>query len=134
LRALAGSPATLQPRRGIRHAVIDKFLDDQGGYLATLITYYVLVSLFELLLLLATVLGVLLAGHQDLQHQLLSSALRQFPVIGDQLGSPRGLSGGVGAVIVGIVGALHGGLRVGQAVQNAMDRDGSRWIGVGGAA
>lgn len=106
---------------GFAIAVIYKFLDDQGGYLAALITYYAFVSLFPLLLLLTTVLGVVLAGHQDLQHQVLSSTLRQFPVIGDQLASPRGLSGGVGAVVVGVAGALYGGLKVGQAIQNAMD-------------
>jgi membrane protein len=52
---------------------------------------------------------------------VLSSTLRQFPVIGEQLASPHGLSGGAGAVIVGILGALYGGLGVGQAIQNAMD-------------
>lgn len=38
-------------------AVIYKYLDDQGGYLAALITYYGFVSLFPLLLLLTTGLG-----------------------------------------------------------------------------
>lgn len=106
---------------GFAIAVVYKYFDDQGGYLAALITYYAFVSLFPLLLLLTTVLGVVLAGHPDLQHQVLASALRQFPVIGEQLASPRGLSGGLGAVVVGIAGALYGGLGVGQAIQNAMD-------------
>jgi membrane protein len=106
---------------GFAIAVVYKYADDQGGYLAALITYYAFVSLFPMLLLLTTALGVVLAGHADLQHQVLSSALRQFPVIGDQLERPRGLSGGAGAVIVGIAGALYGVLGVGQAIQNAMD-------------
>ena len=38
-------------------AVIYKYADDQGGYLAAMITYYAFVSLFPLLLLLTTVLG-----------------------------------------------------------------------------
>ena len=42
-------------------------------------------------------------------------------MIGDQLGQPDQLSGGAVAVVVGIVGALYGGLGVGQALQNAMD-------------
>jgi YihY family inner membrane protein len=106
---------------GFAIAVLYKYIDDQGGYLAALITYYAFVSLFPLLLLLTTTLGVVLAGHPDLQQQVLDSALSQLPVIGEQLGRPQQLSGGVMAVVVGIVGALYGGLGVGQAIQNAMD-------------
>jgi uncharacterized BrkB/YihY/UPF0761 family membrane protein len=46
---------------GLVVAVIYKYIDDQGGYLAALITYYAFVSLFPLLLLLTTGLGVILA-------------------------------------------------------------------------
>jgi inner membrane protein YhjD len=106
---------------GFLIAVIYKYVDDQGTYLAALITYYAFVSLFPGLLLLTTVLGVVLAGHPELQAQILQSALAQFPVIGQQLGQPQGLSGGAVGVVVGIAGALYGGLGVGQAVQNAMD-------------
>jgi uncharacterized BrkB/YihY/UPF0761 family membrane protein len=106
---------------GLVIAVIYKYLDDQGGYLAALITYYGFVSLFPLLLLLTTGLGLVLAGHPDLQAQVLQSTLSQFPVIGSQLHQPQGLSGGTVAVVVGIAGALYGGLGIGQAVQNAMD-------------
>src|SRR5512144_3172398 len=83
---------------GFAIAVIYKYVDDQGGYLAALITYYAFVSLFPLLLLLTTVLGVVLAGHPQVQHQVLDSALSQFPVIGDQLADPQHLSGGAIAV------------------------------------
>ncbi|MCP9273997.1 YihY/virulence factor BrkB family protein [Mycolicibacterium arenosum] len=106
---------------GFAIAVVYKYIDDQGGYLAALITYYAFVSLFPLLLLLTTTLGVVLAGHPDLQRQVLDTALSQLPVIGDQLGEPQQLSGGTVAVVVGIAGALYGGLGVGVAVQNAMD-------------
>ncbi len=102
-------------------AVIYKFLDDQGSYLSALITYYAFVSLFPLLLLLTTGLGVVLAGRPDLQHDVLQSALSQFPVIGSHLHQPEGLSGGTGAIVIGVLGALYGGLGVGQAVQHAMD-------------
>jgi uncharacterized BrkB/YihY/UPF0761 family membrane protein len=106
---------------GVAIGVVYKYLDDQGGYLSALITYYGFVSLFPLLLLLTTGLGVILAGRPDLQEQVLHSTLSQFPVIGGQLHQPAGLSGGTVAVVVGVVGALYGGLGVGQAVQNAMD-------------
>lgn len=106
---------------GFLIAVVYKYVDDQGGYLAALITYYAFVSLFPALLLLTTVLGVVLVGRPDLQEHILQSAVAQFPVIGDQLGQPQGLSGGAVGVVIGIAGALYGGLGVGQAVQNGMD-------------
>jgi membrane protein len=102
-------------------AVVYKFVDDQGSYLAALITYYAFVSFFPILLLLTTILGVVLVGHTGLQQQVMHSALSQIPVLGTQLGQPRHLSGGTVGVIVGIAGAAYGGLGAGQAVQHAMD-------------
>jgi membrane protein len=109
------------PAAGFPLAVLYKYVDDQGGYLAALIAYYAFVSLFPLLLLLSTVLGLVLVGHPALQEQVLHSALSQFPVIGDQLGQPRRLGGGVGGLVIGVLGALYGGLGVAQASQNMMN-------------
>jgi membrane protein len=106
---------------GFPIAVIYKYVDDKGGYLAALITYYAFVSLFPILLLLTTILGVVLTDHPGLRDQLVESALHQFPVIGDQLEQPSQLSGGGAGVAIGIVGALYGALGIGQAAQNAMD-------------
>jgi membrane protein len=101
--------------------VIYKFVDDQGPYLAALITYYGFLSMFPLLLLLTSVLGFVFQNRPDLQQQILDSALSQFPVIGDQLGQPQGLQGSVGAIVIGGLVALYGGLGVAQALQNAMN-------------
>ncbi len=102
-------------------AVVYKYVDDQGNYLAALLTYYAFVSLFPLLLLLTTTLGVLLWNRPDWHAEIVDSALSQFPLIGNQLSQPESLSGGTAAVVIGILGALYGGLGVGQALQNAMD-------------
>jgi len=109
------------PGTGFALAVLYKHFDDQGGYLAALIAYYGLLSLFPLLLLLSTVLGLVLAGDPHAQQQVLNSALSQFPVIGPQLSQPKGLSGGVLGVVIGSLGALYGSLGVVQAVQHAMN-------------
>jgi membrane protein len=101
--------------------VLYKYFEDFGPYLAALIAYYAFVSLFPLLLLLATVLGFVLAGDPGLQQQMLHSALHQFPVVGDQLGEPTRLGGGAVGLIVGILGSLYGGLGVAQAAQYAMN-------------
>ncbi len=109
------------PWAGFPLAVVYKFVDDQGGYLAALITYYGFLSVFPLLLLLSSVLGFVLQGNPVLQEQILNSALSQFPVIGQQLGDPRGLRGSTVAVVVGLIGSLYGALGVAQATQNAMN-------------
>ena len=109
------------PVAGFPIAVVYKYVDDSGPYLAALITYYAFVSLFPLLLLMSTVLGTVLAGDPELQARLIDSALSQFPVVGDQLGAPEELSGGVLGVMVGVLGSLYGGLGVAQAVQYAMN-------------
>ncbi|ANW67746.1 ribonuclease BN [Mycobacterium sp. djl-10] len=109
------------PTAGFVIAVIYKYVDDQAGYLAALLTYYAFISLFPLLLLLTTVLGVVLAGRPEWREDIYDSALAQFPLIGDQLSEPSRLSGGTAGVVIGIVVALYGGLNVGQALQNAME-------------
>lgn len=106
---------------GFPLGVVYKFVDDQGSYLAALITYYGFLSIFPLLLLLTSILGFVLRDDPGLQHRVLSSALGQFPGIGPELGAPGRLGGhGVG-LVVGIVGSLYGGLGVAQAGQNAMN-------------
>jgi YihY family inner membrane protein len=77
--------------------------------------------MFPLLLLLASILGFVLQGNPELQERVLDSTLSQFPVIGEQLGDPRGLRGSMGALIVGALVAVYGALGVAQAVQNAMN-------------
>jgi YihY family inner membrane protein len=108
---------------GMPLAVLYKFFDDQGNVLAALITYYAFVSLFPLLLLLVTVLGYALHGNEQLQVDVLNSALSQFPVIGEQLQTNIDpLQGKVLGLVVGILGSLYGGLGVAQACQNAMNK------------
>jgi uncharacterized BrkB/YihY/UPF0761 family membrane protein len=109
------------PAAGFPIAVIYKYFDDDGHFLAALVTYYGFLALFPTLLLLATVLGLVLAGNPELQQRLLDSALGEFPVIGPQMARPEGLGGGVTGIVVGGLVALYGALGLGQAVQHAMN-------------
>src|SRR3954464_9717639 len=109
------------PAAGYPIAVFYKFMDDDGHFLAALITYYGFLALFPLLLLLSTVLGMVLDSNPDVRQAVLDSALRQFPVIGEQLQSPERLSGGVGGMVVGVLVALYGGTGLGQALQHTMN-------------
>lgn len=104
---------------GFPIAVIYKYFDDSGPYLAALITYYAFVAVLPLLLLLTTVLGLVLAHNPDLQRRIETSTVSQFPLVGDVVGHPAGLGGGAFGIVVGLIGALYGGLGVAQATQYA---------------
>lgn len=109
------------PHAAFPLAVIYKYADDFGGYLAALLTYYAVMSLFPLLLLASSILGFALRQDPQLQHEILRSALAQFPVIGNQLHDPGHVGGGSVGVVVGVVGALYGSLGAAQALQYMMN-------------
>ncbi len=106
---------------GLPIAVIYKFFDDQGVYLAVLVTHYAFLSIFPLLLISSSILGFVLGDDPELRERILTSALRQFPAIGEQLGRPEGLRGSTAAIVIGTIAAIYGALGVSLAVQNAMN-------------
>ena len=108
------------PWLGFPLAVFQKYSDDQGGYLAAVITYYGLFAVLPLLLVFSTVLGFVLHGHQHLEQRIVDSALGQFPVIGPQLGHGS-LHGSTLALGLGLAAALWAGMGVFLAAQNAMN-------------
>jgi membrane protein len=111
------------PVLGFPFSIFKKFGDDRAGQLAALVAYYGFLSLFPLLLVAVTVLGMLLRTNPELQGKVLDSALTSFPIIGDQLReNVRSISGGTLAIVIGIGGALWGGLGGIKAMQNAFDR------------
>ncbi|MBV9410965.1 MAG: YihY/virulence factor BrkB family protein [Acidimicrobiia bacterium] len=101
--------------------VIKKFGDDRGGALAALLTYYGFLSLFPLLLLAVTVLGLVVGNNPAFQQRLLHSALSEFPIIGTQIQQNIHAlrATGVGLAI-GIAGLVWGTLGVTQVGQHAM--------------
>lgn len=106
---------------GLPIAIFYKYVDDQGNYLAAIITYYAFIAIFPLLLLASSILGFFLQNNPDLAQNILNSALANFPIVGDQLGRPGGLKGSVAGVVVGALAAIYGSLGLGQASQNAMN-------------
>jgi membrane protein len=108
---------------GLPVAVLYKFTDDQGSYLAAQITYYGFVAAYPLLLLLATILGYALHGNEHLQREVLDSALAQFPFVGGQItANIRSFHGSTPGLVIGMLGCVYGGLGIVQAVQNALNK------------
>jgi YihY family inner membrane protein len=104
--------------------VMKKFGDDSAGTLAALIAYYGFLSLFPLLLVLTTLLGLFFAHDAAMQHRILDSTVSQFPIVGNQLSGRYGVSSlhagsGIG-LGVGLVGLVWGSFGVSQAAQRAM--------------
>jgi membrane protein len=106
---------------GIPVGVFFKFVDDQGPYLAAIVSFYATLAIFPILLLVTSIFGFVLQGNPELQEQVLDSTLATFPIIGDELGRPDGLQGSTTGVIVGTLAALYGSLGLGLALQNALN-------------
>lgn len=105
------------PPLGYPIAVVYKFIDDLGNYLGALLAFYAFVSLFPLLILGTTILGVVLNGDPGLQQELIKSALNEFPIISDQIAKPNALSGSWVSITVSTLVALYGALGSAQAFQ-----------------
>jgi YihY family inner membrane protein len=104
--------------------VIKKFGDDNAGNLTIQLTYTMFVTVFPLLLLLVTILGIVLADDPADRARVLHSALGQFPVIGQQLGHnihaiKRSSTLGL---VFGIVGLVYGSTALAQAGLFAMEQ------------
>ena len=106
------------PFLGVPLAVVYKYFDDQGNYLAAVLTFYAFFAIFPLMLLATSILGFILQGYPELEEAALNSALAQFPIIGEELGRPEGLQGSVAAIVFGGLGALYGAVGLGLALQN----------------
>ncbi|HEY2652934.1 MAG TPA: YhjD/YihY/BrkB family envelope integrity protein, partial [Solirubrobacteraceae bacterium] len=108
---------------GVPIAVIYKFFDGRGPYLAAVITYYAFLSLFPLLLLSFSILGFVLQGAPELRADLENAALEKLPGIGAHLGTGIQHFQGSGlALVVGVIGLLYGGLGATQAAQASFNQ------------
>jgi YihY family inner membrane protein len=104
------------------YAVLKKFGDDQAGNLAALIAYYGFLSLFPLMLVLITLLGMLLHNNPELKDAIQASALANFPVIGEEISNNvHSLRGSGLALGIGLALALWAGLGVVKVLQTAMN-------------
>lgn len=123
-KALEGVDRFQQRRRWLAfpYAVVKKSGDDQAANLAALVAYYGFFSLFPLMLVFVTILGIALRGNVSLQQSLANSALANFPVIGADISKNiHSLQGGGLALAIGIALTLWSGLGVVKVMQTAMN-------------
>jgi YihY family inner membrane protein len=97
--------------------VIKKFGDDNGGVLVANLAYSAFISIFPLLLILTTVLGLLVSDDPWLRHQVLTSVAQQVPVIHNELtNNVKELRrSSIVGLITGIVVLIWGTTRLAQA-------------------
>jgi YihY family inner membrane protein len=97
--------------------VTKKFGDDNAGNLVSNLAFSAFLCVFPLLLILITVLNIVLAHYPSVHHSLLNSTLREFPVVGNTLGSNiHGLHrSSVIGLVVGVLGLLWGSTGLAQS-------------------
>jgi YihY family inner membrane protein len=97
--------------------VIKKYGDDNGGVLVSNLAYSAFVSLFPLLLILVTILGLVAAASPSIRTEVLNAVAGQVPLLGKTLtGNVHELkrSSTIG-LIVGFVGLIWGVTGLAQA-------------------
>jgi YihY family inner membrane protein len=90
--------------------VVKKYGDDNGGALASNLAYSAFVSIFPLLLILTTILGLVAAYNPSIRTDVLNAVAGQVPLIGHTLtGSVQELKrSSVIGLIIGFVGLIWG--------------------------
>ncbi len=111
-----------RPWIAIAVATVQKFSDDRASYLAVLVAYYAFASVFPLLLIAVTILGIIASKNPAVGKHLLA-ALHSYPVIGTELSDSmkHGLSGTGIALAVGVLLTLYGARGIANAMQNALN-------------
>lgn len=100
----------------------DGFRRHRTGRNAALVAHYGFLSVFPLLLVATTVLGLVLQDRPELQADIIDSALAQLPLVGQTLATdPSQLTGSVWVLVLGLLAALWASLRAFVILQAALD-------------
>jgi membrane protein len=97
----------------------------QGDLMAAGVTYFAFLGLFPVLLLVASVIGLVLAGNELLQAELFTAIGDAFPGAAGELlvRELRGAIDGAGYIgLVGLAGFLYAGLRTMDKLRIGMER------------
>jgi YihY family inner membrane protein len=116
IRAVDGAQRRFTPAAFV-FGVIKKYGDDNGGVLVSNLAYSAFVSMFPLLLILVTILGLVSALNPGFRADVLKTVANQVPLIGSQLtGNVHELQrSSVIGLIVGLAGLIWGATGLAQA-------------------
>lgn len=130
-RAWTRVEATIDALR-LRHRWFDhlaraggRYRRTQGDLMAAGVTYFVFLGLFPVLLLVASVIGLFLAGNELLRAELFAAIRDAFPgTVGRQLVRQlRGAIDGAGFIgLIALAGSLYAGLRAMDKLRIGMER------------
>jgi YihY family inner membrane protein len=97
--------------------VVKKYGDDNGGVLVSNLAYSSFLSLFPLLLVLVTILGLVASVNPSFRTQVLDAVAGQVPLIGHQLTAnvQHLRRSSVIGLIVGVIGLIWGATGLAQA-------------------
>ncbi|MHB1865018.1 MAG: YihY/virulence factor BrkB family protein [Candidatus Saccharimonadales bacterium] len=105
------------------YAVIKKYSEDNSSYQGALLTYYGVLSLFPLLVVLTSLAKLLFSGNSSVRQQLSQSITKYFPVVGDQI--QRGIHdpGKTGLLLFfSLLATLYGSRGVANAMQFSLSK------------
>jgi len=101
---------------------LDGWRRHQSGRNASLLSFWGFLSIFPLMVVATTIVGLVLEGNEDLQRDIIDSALADIPVLGSQLAAdPTSIDGSWTVLIIGLVTALWSGTKVFVGAQLAFD-------------
>jgi YihY family inner membrane protein len=116
IRKLDGTQQRYTPTSFV-FGVVKKYGDDNGGVLVSNLAYSAFVSIFPLLLILVTILGLIASVNPSFRTQVLNAVAGQVPLIGNQLTTnvQQLQRSSVIGLIVGVIGLIWGASGLAQA-------------------
>jgi YihY family inner membrane protein len=123
IRAIDRAQRRLVPT-AFAFGVIKKYGDDNGGVLVSNLAYSAFVSLFPLLLILTTILGLIASADAAVRTDVLNAVARQVPMIGKTLTENVHVlrRSSIIGLIIGFVGLVWGATGLAQAGLFAMEQ------------
>jgi YihY family inner membrane protein len=123
IRAADGAQRRFTPSAFL-FGVVKKYGDDNGGVLVSNLAYSAFVSLFPLLLVLVTVLGLIASIDHSFRQDALNAVAGQVPLIGHQLTENvhQLRRSSIIGLIVGLVGLIWGSMSLAQSGMFTMEQ------------
>jgi uncharacterized BrkB/YihY/UPF0761 family membrane protein len=102
--------------------MLDGWRVHQSGRNASLLSAWGFLSIFPLMIVATTIVGLVLQGNEQLQQDIIDSVLADIPVLGAELAEdPTSIEGSWTVLIVGLVTALWSGTKAFVGAQLAYD-------------